>query len=385
MKTSRTCILIAAASAAFLGVLVDASADEPRGYETFYNTLAPYGEWIEVPHYNWAWVPSDMPPGWRPYTRGHWVYTDDHGWTWVSNEPWGWATFHYGRWMYDDDYGWVWIPGDVWGPAWVSWRYGDDWIGWAPLSPDIEWGDRGIIHDHGDIDRDIDRFGWSFVHKRDFDDRDIGRVAELPARNVTLLGETHNVTDLEPEEGGVFNRSIAPSEIEHSIGRPIQHYRVTAAPSPGPVREEANELHIYRPAIRPAAGVRQPTPPAPPRRPEVTAPNAAELNQRHAMQLRNLELQHAQERSRLEQMQQEQRMRVPQGMAPDELRRNQEQERQAQMEQHRMETQQMFRSQQREMPRGPAMRGPAMRGPAERGPEMREGGREEQGERGRPR
>jgi len=53
----------------------------------------------------------------------------------MSREPFGWITYHYGRWYYGDFYGWVWIPNDEWGPAWVEWRYDDDYIGWAPLPP----------------------------------------------------------------------------------------------------------------------------------------------------------------------------------------------------------------------------------------------------------
>ena len=32
--------------------------------------------------------------------------------------------------------GWFWIPGDEWAPAWVDWRYSNDYVGWAPLPPD---------------------------------------------------------------------------------------------------------------------------------------------------------------------------------------------------------------------------------------------------------
>ena len=42
--------------------------------------------------------------------------------------------FHYGRW-YRDSVGWVWVPGYDWGPAWVCWRQGDGYCGWAPLPP----------------------------------------------------------------------------------------------------------------------------------------------------------------------------------------------------------------------------------------------------------
>ena len=73
------------------------------------------------------------------YAYGRWVYTDDWGWYWVSDDVeanWGWVVYHYGRWAFERGFGWFWVPGDEWAPAWVNWRYGDDYVGWAPLPPD---------------------------------------------------------------------------------------------------------------------------------------------------------------------------------------------------------------------------------------------------------
>ena len=72
---------------------------------------------------------------WRPYTVGRWTSTDEYGWYWDSYEPFAWAVYHYGRWGYDPDYGWFWVPGDTWAPAWVQWRYSDEYVGWAPIGP----------------------------------------------------------------------------------------------------------------------------------------------------------------------------------------------------------------------------------------------------------
>eukprot|EP01039_Chlorochromonas_danica_P015767 gene15767-18569_t len=104
--------------------------------QEFYDDLQPYGTWVSDDQYGNVWVPN-VDEDFRPYaTRGHWVVTD-YGNTWVSDYPWGWATFHYGRWRYDDYYGWEWIPGHHWAPAWVSWRHGGGYYGWAPLLPGI--------------------------------------------------------------------------------------------------------------------------------------------------------------------------------------------------------------------------------------------------------
>jgi hypothetical protein len=70
----------------------------------FVEPLAPYGTWTSVEGYERVWIPRNVPQGWRPYTDGRWVYTDD-GWTWVSDHEWGWAPFHYGRWSYATHHG----------------------------------------------------------------------------------------------------------------------------------------------------------------------------------------------------------------------------------------------------------------------------------------
>ncbi|GAB3992482.1 hypothetical protein GCM10028807_25670 [Spirosoma daeguense] len=103
--------------------------------ESFYDELSPYGQWMQHPGYGNVWLPN-AGPDFQPYASGgHWVVTE-FGNTWVSDYAWGWAPFHYGRWIYDPAYGgWLWIPGSDWGPAWVSWRSGGGYYGWAPLGP----------------------------------------------------------------------------------------------------------------------------------------------------------------------------------------------------------------------------------------------------------
>ncbi len=100
----------------------------------FYTELAPYGSWIEIDYGVVVWRPTIIRVDWMPYTMGRWIWTYD-GWYWDSYEPFGYITFHYGRWFYDDYYGWLWYPDYEWAPAWVEWRYDNNYIGWAPLHP----------------------------------------------------------------------------------------------------------------------------------------------------------------------------------------------------------------------------------------------------------
>jgi hypothetical protein len=110
---------------------------DPEAYAQFQDTLSPYGEWIDDNIYGRVWQPSVEAVGadFSPYaTDGQWALTE-YGWTWVSDWDWGWAPFHYGRWLAVADRGWCWMPGTLWGPAWVTWRSGGGYVGWAPLPP----------------------------------------------------------------------------------------------------------------------------------------------------------------------------------------------------------------------------------------------------------
>lgn len=101
----------------------------------FERDLAPYGRWVETPDYGRVWLPNTgARADWQPYSDGHWVYTQ-WGWSFVADVPWGWAPFHYGRWGWTPALGWFWVPGLVWAPAWVSWRYTNGHVAWAPYAP----------------------------------------------------------------------------------------------------------------------------------------------------------------------------------------------------------------------------------------------------------
>ena len=146
--------------------------DASENYGTFYTRLDPYGSWIDTGTYGYVWQPqaAERSRSWRPYTNGRWVFTDA-GWTWYSEEPFGWATYHYGRWTRLRSVGWVWVPGEEWAPAWVSWREGDGYVGWAPLPPEARF-ERGTgIHHWADNYYDIGPEQYTFVPTRDLGDR----------------------------------------------------------------------------------------------------------------------------------------------------------------------------------------------------------------------
>jgi len=48
--------------------------------QDFRIALESYGFWQPHPRWGEVWVPFGKPRGWRPYTVGRWVYTDEWGW-----------------------------------------------------------------------------------------------------------------------------------------------------------------------------------------------------------------------------------------------------------------------------------------------------------------
>lgn len=99
-------------------------------------SLEGYGVWLDSPSYGRVWRPHEayVIGTFAPYaTAGQWVATDA-GWYWQSDYAWGRVPFHYGRWVLDGAL-WSWVPGSRFAPAWVDWRVGGGWVGWAALGP----------------------------------------------------------------------------------------------------------------------------------------------------------------------------------------------------------------------------------------------------------
>lgn len=144
--------------------------------------LSPCGAWVTVGSYGRCWHPTGVVVGWRPYCDGYWEWTDC-GWYWVSDEPWAWACYHYGYWVDDSVYGWVWAPGVEWAPAWVSWRVGGGFIGWAPLPPP------GVFVAHRPVDA-----AFVFVDNDHFSERI--RPSIVVANNVTIINQTKYISNI---------------------------------------------------------------------------------------------------------------------------------------------------------------------------------------------
>lgn len=193
--------------------------------EFFYDNLGSDGSWVEVADYGYCWQPSvaGSNSSWRPYSDGYWAYTDV-GWTWVSNEDFGWATYHYGRWTRLRDRGWFWVPGREWGPAWVSWRTGGDYVGWAPLPPrgGGEDYDNRPINGQVDAEFDIGPAYYNFVDVRYIGEPVLRERIFEPNLNVTYISKTVNVTNITYTNSTVYNYGPDYNLLNRYSTRPIR-------------------------------------------------------------------------------------------------------------------------------------------------------------------
>jgi Family of unknown function (DUF6600) len=182
--------------------------------------LEQYGSWRPHPRFGNVWVPHGVPPEWRPYEYGQWVYTDEWGWYWVSDDVeanWGWVVYHYGRWAFEPGIGWFWVPGDEWAPAWVNWRYGDEYVGWAPLPPDE------LVESY-----QVQPAYWIFVPGRYVAAPRVRTYIVPVYRRTVLLRATRVVNRTVPVQGArlAVNPGISPAFVARVSGAPVATYRV---------------------------------------------------------------------------------------------------------------------------------------------------------------
>ena len=242
------------------------------GYSTFYDSLVPYGTWVDVSGYGPCWQPTVViaNPTWRPYCdSGRWVYTDC-GWYWLSGYSWGWAPFHYGRWFQHHRLGWCWAPDTVWGPSWVSWRYGSSYCGWAPLPPGA-WYRPGIgltfrgRHVSASFGFGLGVGSFAFVDLGHFRDTHLNRHALPRQQAVQIYDRTVVSTRIVGDRHGVINHGIPVSRVAAATGTEIHRVAIRDA-NPGArhgVRGEQFEGNSRRlSVVRPQFPSRSGTPPA---------------------------------------------------------------------------------------------------------------------------
>ena len=210
-------------------------------FQVFYDELAPHGRWLIHPKHGDVWAPH-VEGEFTPYlTNGYWTVTQ-YGNTWVSNYDWGWATFHYGRWSFDEFEGWIWIPDTTWAPAWVVWRNGGGYYGWAPMSPGLNFSISFNLFN------DIPSSYWCFVPQQYVWRPYVYRYCSPRQRNVYIVNNTTYVTHY---HGDTYNYYSGPShsEITHATRRPVVINRIEQSNRPGRAEFDREKIIMYKPIV----------------------------------------------------------------------------------------------------------------------------------------
>jgi len=209
-------------------------------YKTFYEELAPYGQWISDAQYGSVWVPREN-KNFRPYfSRGSWVITD-YGNTWISDDPWGWACYHYGRWTYDTYYRWIWIPGYEWAPAWVSWRMGGGYCGWAPMAPGT-----AVAANYNTPES-----WWVFMEPKYMYLEDCAKYWHGAYFNHVLVNRTAAINNFYVDHATRVHYNFGPGSdlLEQVTHQAIPVYRVSQSKWPGASNIGKNGVSIFRPVV----------------------------------------------------------------------------------------------------------------------------------------
>jgi hypothetical protein len=230
----------------------------------FYNTLAPYGAWVDLDELGWCWQPNIVVINryWRPYWQGgRWIYTDC-GWYWQSDYSWGWAVFHHGRWHHHHRQGWVWFPDRVWAPAWVSWRYSDTHCGWAPLPPGARFEiGHGFRFHNASVGINFD-FGlapdhFSFVEIRHLHERHPHLHAVTAPRAQEVFRQTTVVNNyVSGSNNRIINQGLAVERVASASRSPIHQVSIRDArpgagqpDAPDRIERVGSTSVLYRPQL----------------------------------------------------------------------------------------------------------------------------------------
>ncbi|NNM95436.1 MAG: hypothetical protein HKL88_08245 [Bacteroidia bacterium] len=246
MKTIIKSLLIALIIGSIASETAHAQGPYVTSLQTFYDELAPYGQWVNNPTYGYVFYPN-AGPGFVPYsTNGNWLYNNNYGWTWNSGYPWGWACFHYGRWNYDPSYGWFWVPDLNWGPAWVAWRSAGSDYGWAPLpsGADINVGFGNGLG--------IGVNFWTFVPNQYLGETDLSSYYLPRMNNDLYIGNSVFLNQSYYNSNGGYRYYGGPDrgEVERYRHRAIEPAGINEYSDRHRHFEGENQINIYNPGGR---------------------------------------------------------------------------------------------------------------------------------------
>jgi hypothetical protein len=141
------------------------------------------------------------------------------------------------------------VPGTIWAPAWVTWAYTDDYIGWAPVPPSFVLSASG--YSGGPVV--VSQTRYVFVPTTQFVGVNVS-TARVPAqRNATIFPRARKVTSYTVSSGVVRTAGPPASHIEKVTGKHLERVSIARAKTTPTTLADAGmakgkSLHVAAPA-----------------------------------------------------------------------------------------------------------------------------------------
>ncbi|HEX8531098.1 MAG TPA: DUF6600 domain-containing protein, partial [Cytophagales bacterium] len=136
---------------------------------------------------------------------------------------------------------WAWVPGPDWGPAWVAWRSGGGYYGWAPLGPGVNI----------QVNVVIPARHWVFVPQRYITYPQPYRYCAPHHQVVNIYHNSVYVHNIYRTDNQVYVSGPHRDEIARATRREVPVYRVEEAARPGRTAARNGTVEVYRPRVTP--------------------------------------------------------------------------------------------------------------------------------------
>src|SRR5262249_1117657 len=153
-------------------------------------------------------------------------------------------------------------PDSVWAPSWVSWRYSDNYCGWAPLPPGAHFfAGTGFTYYGAHVGVGfgfgLGQDAWTFVAAGHFHDHEVWRHRLAGAEVGNVYRHTWILNNYSVDEHQtVVNRGIDRNRVpalakaeEAKVAIRQTPERAGAAPRADRVHQEGSQLVLYRPKL----------------------------------------------------------------------------------------------------------------------------------------
>ena len=147
----------------------------------------------------------------------------------------------------DDYYGWLWMPDNEWGPAWVEWRYDNDYVGWAPLSPYATFSITAGLR--FSVQYESPYTNWMFVRYHNFCEPRLNSYYIPASYRSRIFRNTTYRADYAYRDNRVINRGVDVNIIESRGRVTVKERNITIVNNPrGDVRGgQRDRIEVFAP------------------------------------------------------------------------------------------------------------------------------------------